>query len=159
MVEKKARICDVCDTKVSKNNCEICDKDICEDCSEEIILMLDVETSLFSINTCERCKKQFSRVCLSEQTIFEDVMKDKPELKKEIVEIIKNVMMLHKISDEDMKKEVPPIQPFPRPSPLKPYKPYPPPPYPSPYRDPWKKRYITKTPIIKKRSWWGGQEN
>jgi hypothetical protein len=137
-MEKNTIICDVCDEHVAKCKCEICSKDICEDCTEEIPLFLS-ETLLFNINTCEKCQKQFSRVCSSEETIFEDVMKDKPEIKNEIVEIIKNVMMLHKISAEDIKKEeeiittpfpykLPkpfPYKPYP---PLKPYKPYPKPP-------------------------------
>lgn len=123
---------------------------------------------LLNIDTCERCKKQFSRMCLSEETIFEDVMKNKPEVKEEIIEIIKNVMMLHKISDEDLKKEeedtlsitpfnIPPSLNPPNIFPRKPYKPYPYkiPPYKIPPK-PWKKWYSTtskpksKTKIVVK---------
>jgi hypothetical protein len=140
MVEKQTVICDVCDEHVAKCKCEICSKDICEDCTNEVIVMLNTETALFSIDTCERCRKQFSRVCLSKEHIFEEVFKDKPEIKQEIVEVIKNVMMLHKISDEDIKEE--------EEQPSKGFGVYPKPlifptrPYPSPYNNPkWKKWY------------------
>lgn len=149
MVEKNARICDVCDKTVAEGRCDICAKDICQDCTEEIGLNFFSESSsaralLFNVNTCERCRKQFSKVCLSEQTIFEDVFKDKPELKNEIVEAIKNIMMLKKISDEEEpKKEEESYLPPRRKIPFLPKKyPYPRP-YPNPFLPkPYDKYYI-----------------
>jgi hypothetical protein len=104
-MEKQTTICDVCDERVAKCKCEICNKDICSECLGNIFIgFSDHDTPLFNLNTCERCGKQLGRVCSSEPKIFEDVLKDKPELKKEIIEVIKNIMMLKKISDEDMDK-------------------------------------------------------
>lgn len=172
-MEKNTIICDICDKHVAERKCEICSKDLCEDCSEsiELLFMGNSENSraplfgtpLFDINTCERCHKQFIRVCLSEQKIFSDIMKDKPEIQKEIVETIKNAMMLKKITDEDEdikeeKEEEDIIKKFhpypainPNPYPNYPYS-IPPRKYPylgkkNPYySDEWKKR---------KKKWWG----
>lgn len=157
MVEKQARICDVCDNHVANNKCDVCSKDICQECTEGISLGFLDEANALEINTCEKCKKQFSRVCLSEPNIFEDVFKDQPEIRNSIIELIKNVMMLKKVSDDETPEKeednislYPPtpsqIKPFiypypkryPRRTPLKPFKPY--------YGDP-------SRPLNKK--WWG----
>lgn len=170
MVEKNTIICDVCDEHVAKCKCEICSKDICEGCTEETGIYFLDNVLLMNIPTCEKCNKQISRVCLSEENIFEEVLKDKPELRNEIVEIIKNVLMLKKISDDDVpEEEEESISLFPMPKvpsiiPVKPY-PYPPlkpynhkrPPY--PYIDKrWKKWYSStlNNNNAQKKTWWGG---
>lgn len=166
MVEKNTRICDVCDEHVAKCRCRICDRDICTDCKDAISLnFLEDGALLFDIDTCERCKKQFSRVCLSEENIFSDVMKDKPELINEIIELVKNILMLKKISDEDIKKEeeetIPsllgPRRPYPNINPYNPYKPLKPGIF--PYKVPKipKKFYSKLTgeeDIKSKKTWW-----
>jgi hypothetical protein len=172
MVEKNTRICDVCDEHVAKCKCQICSKDICEDCKNAIsVNFLDDGILLFNIDTCEKCQKQFSRVCLSEETIFADVMKDKPELMNEIVELVKNILMLKKISDEDIKKEeeIPsmfPSRPYPNINPYNPYpyKPLRPKPNPfkiPPYKTPPYKFYSKQLGEIEgeekiksKKTWW-----
>ena len=168
MVQKNTIICDVCDETISNRKCDICSKDICEGCTQEIPLGFIDESVLLNIYTCERCKKQFSRICLSEsseeENIFQQVMNDKPELKKEIIEMIKNIIMLKKISEEDMQKEeeeeknkssiinIGGLFPNPQIYPTKPYKrkPYP---Y-RPIDEKWKKWYLS--PDEKKKKWWGG---
>ena len=82
MVEKNARICDVCENHIAKSKCEICDKDICEECADVVMIGLyqgegDV---LFNINACHKCNKQLSKVCLSDENIFQEVFKERPEL-------------------------------------------------------------------------------
>jgi hypothetical protein len=167
MVEKNTIICDVCDEHVAKCKCEICNKDICDECLEEIFVgFFESDVPLFNMNTCERCSKQLNHVCLSEATIFQEVFKDKPELKNEIVEAIKNIMMLKKISDEEIIEEeektislTPPIPPnyYPYPNPVKyhppnPYKPYP---NKNPFKYPF--RYYSNNKLEdKKKKWWGG---
>ena len=166
-MEKNARICDVCDRLVAKGKCEICDKDICEECADTIMIGLyqgegDV---LFNINACQKCNKQISRVCLSDENIFQEVFKEKPELLKEIIEVIKNVMMLKKVSDEDLdKKEDEEEGLIPIPSPYK-NLPHYPRRYPSdidiypfkknPFKYP-KNPYYKTYDKLKKKKWWGG---
>lgn len=113
-MEKNVNVCDICEAQLAKCKCNICDKDICEECKKEIgVGFLGLETgfgvniaNILTIELCKKCSNQLSKTCFSEN-IFEDIYKNKPEIKKEIIESIKNVMMLKKIDDEDMptKKE------------------------------------------------------
>jgi hypothetical protein len=62
-MEKNTIICDVCDEHVAKCKCEICSKDICEECLEEIFIgFFESDVPLFNMNTCERCSKQLNRI-------------------------------------------------------------------------------------------------
>ena len=156
MVEKKARICDVCDIKVSNCNCAICSKDICQDCIEEITIGFVNTTNMFNIEVCKTCNRQFSRICLSDSNIFEDVFKDQPEIRNSIIELIKNVIMLKKVSDDDLPPEedenisLIPVKPS-----INPYNPYPYPkkyPRPNPFKKP---PYYDDPYHPRTKKWWG----
>jgi hypothetical protein len=166
-MEKNARICDVCETHVAGCKCEICNKDICEECTKELPVVFDEASAvLFNINACAKCNRQIMKVCLSEENIFQEVFKEKPELLKEIIEVIKNIMMLKKVSDDEPEKEAeienpysilpnnkyyPPIKRYP--SPLKKY-PYisEPKKYPKAPKNPY---YISYENKLKEKKWWG----
>jgi len=128
-MEKQTIICDVCDERVAKCKCEICGKDVCSTCLGDVSIgFTNLDTRLLNIDTCEKCGKQLGRVCIYEPKIFQEVMNEKPELKNEIAEIIKNIIMLKKISDEDIEKDYEKINenlfktPTPYPIPRKPFK-------------------------------------
>lgn len=163
MTEKKVKICDVCDKHTTEYSCEICGKDICEECSDDIMLSFiasdTMGATLFNIHSCKKCNKQFSRVCLSEENIFEDSFKELPELRKAITDLVKNVMMLKKVSDEkddDIEDEdenislYPPLRQTPLTNPIFP-------PYKHKPFTPFKHKYYTQSQSkMKRKKWWGG---
>lgn len=156
-MEKKVNICDACETQIAKNKCKICNKDICLDCSSffNITISRNVlqEIPFFSVEACKKCYEQLNFICINKENLFEQVVNDNDELKNKIIELIKNTMMLNKISDEEIEKiNAKPFDPFgiikprllpPQPS-IYPYKsPYKTPPFKKP-----KKWYISKTKQI-----------
>lgn len=113
MTEKTINICDICEKKIAIEPCNICGKDVCVDCNQKISVGFDSsfiynenDMRLFDIIVCQKCEITFFNVCSRENTICEEVFKNKPELKKEIIETIKNIIMLHKISGDDVEKEI-----------------------------------------------------
>ena len=54
-MEKKVFICDSCKKQVKTLNCEICGKDLCEDCAYKIKVECNVGGDLFNIPVCKDC--------------------------------------------------------------------------------------------------------
>lgn len=92
MVERKVRVCDRCDKNISKGVCETCGKDICETCFTTAEIMVEVQC----ITYLKVCK-----VCL--ETIDELEFPKDPDLKKELLEKIKNLMVLENLKDKPKK--------------------------------------------------------
>ena len=107
-MEKKVNICDACESQIAKHKCKICDKDICLDCSNFFNITINrnilQEIPFFSIEACKKCYEQLNVICINKENLFEDVVNDNDEVKNKIIELIKNTMMLHKISDEEIEK-------------------------------------------------------
>ena len=98
MVEKKVRVCDRCDENIAKKVCETCDKDICEYCIKPIIISVaDSMERIINLNVCEVC-----HYVLRELEFPKD-----PDLKKELLEKIKNLMMLENLKDKPKKSRGP----------------------------------------------------
>lgn len=100
MVEKTVNICDSCKEKVAKNKCEICGKDNCEDCNRE--KMVGSMVSFLKYNLCPRCEDVLQYISINEPKIFEEIFENKPEIKQSILETLKNIIMLKKISEDDI---------------------------------------------------------
>ena len=98
MVEKKVRICDRCDENISQEVCETCDKDICKYCIKPItISVADSMERIISLNVCEVCHYVLREL---------EFQKD-PDLKKELLEKRKNLMMLENLKDKPKKSRRP----------------------------------------------------
>jgi len=100
MVEKKVNVCDFCKKKVAKIKCDICSKDTCEDCQRE--KMIGSMVPFIKYNLCSLCEDKIQIIAIDEPAIFEEVLNNKPEIKNAILEAMKNIIILKKISDEDV---------------------------------------------------------
>lgn len=100
MVEKKVNVCDFCKEKVAKTKCDICSKDTCEDCQRE--KMIGSMVPFIKYNLCSLCEDKIQIIAIDEPAIFEEVLENKPEVKAAILDAMKNIIILKKISDEDV---------------------------------------------------------
>jgi len=59
MVEKKLQVCDICEERISKHKCGVCNKDLCGTCSKQYpIVSIPQKTILFRI--CKPCLKKIA---------------------------------------------------------------------------------------------------
>ena len=97
-MKKNVTICDKCETTISSKQCDICGKDLCEDCSN--VENNAIVGGLMELITCEGCSNQLDDMMVKRKDLLPSVFKEKVELKKEIIEVLKNAMMLNQIEEE-----------------------------------------------------------
>jgi hypothetical protein len=114
MVRKEVTLCDNCKDKVSKEKCEICGKDICERCLNALTFESGTSgssgISWFEIPICNECVEQHKQIKMEngDRESFRRVFIDVPEeLRKIMVDFIKNTIMLNQLKGEKPKPPQP----------------------------------------------------
>ena len=97
-MKKNVTICDKCEVTIATKQCDICGKDLCEDCSN--VENNAIVGGLMELITCEGCDDQLDDMMIKRKDLLPSVFKEKVELKKEIIEVLKNAMMLNQIEEE-----------------------------------------------------------
>jgi hypothetical protein len=110
LMEKNVLICDDCEVTIATQKCGICGKDLCDDCSNSQVENRIVG-SIMELITCDGCDEQLGEIHGSKKDMLHQVFNEKTELKNQIIETLKNVMMLHKIEEENKPK----LEPNPNP--------------------------------------------
>jgi len=106
MVEKtNIIICDVCEKKIVKHKCEVCNKDLCEDCLRN--LRLGVGNYAFNnIYFCEGCvvkaENLFTNKSVEEN--YENFDKDN-KIKKIMLDKIKKNLIIENLKENGNKAE------------------------------------------------------
>ena len=105
MVEKeKIIICDICEKSIAKHKCEVCGKDLCEDCFRSFTL--DIENYGFNvIHFCEGCKVKASDLFRGKSLTenYENFDKDN-EIKKIILDKIKKNLIIENLKETNGNK-------------------------------------------------------
>lgn len=94
MAEKTVKICDICNSIVSKSVCIICGKDICESCHRgvmSITLPTRYSTRNYELRACMACY-------LSSQKI-ELLGQDEVVIRGLMIELLKRLLVLTKLDD------------------------------------------------------------
>jgi len=100
MKKKEVNICDICEKVVSKSKCEICERDVCEDCHKTTNINI-VDKALATITICESCE------------IALDKALNKPGLEllgeqiaPSIIAGLKKMVMLEDVSKKEIKEKI-----------------------------------------------------
>lgn len=100
-MEKKVKICDVCNKEISQRICEICDKDVCETCEADVFIGIAEGGILFQIICCRTCSSKLKNAKI--KSIFDDPANK--EMRRNILKTLKNASVLESLEKEESGKE------------------------------------------------------
>lgn len=100
-MKKQVNICDVCNKAVSEKKCEVCDKDICPNCEDDLGIGLAEGGILFYVTSCNKCAPRLEKAKLK-QFFDEDVNKD---IRRKIIKVFKNANILDSLENEGEDKK------------------------------------------------------
>lgn len=101
-MKKEVEICDECSKKVAEKKCEICEKDLCSECADQIDFMVESQ-EIMGFMVCSSCAESIDNgQSLSKQ--FDDAAR------KDFIQKMKNAIMLDNLSGKKKKSEVPRIR-------------------------------------------------
>ena len=108
MTKKTVNICDRCNTIVAIKKCEICDKDICAVCEEDLGASLHQAggggpvNEILHIVCCKNCAYGLTQTKL--KTFFDDdAHKD---IRRKMILIFKNALLVNSLQDKKVKKAI-----------------------------------------------------
>ncbi len=91
-------ICDDCKRVVANKKCSFCEKDICEDCGEE------VEIGTVTFNFCKACLNKLERSGY-ERPRFWDEFNKQGNMQEKIITYLKKSLILKNLSDDEEDEE------------------------------------------------------
>ncbi len=98
MKKTDVNICDDCKRTIAKKKCSFCEKDICDDCTNE------EEIGTVSFNFCKNCLDKLERSGF-ERSSFWDEFNEQENMKEKIIQYLKKSLILENLSDEDEEEE------------------------------------------------------
>lgn len=100
MKKTEVNVCDVCRNVITQKKCEICDKDICENCEDDMAVGLANGGILFYIIACGGCSKKLEVAKLKQY--FEEEPHRK--IRKNLLNIFKNAIVVEILQDKEEKE-------------------------------------------------------
>jgi hypothetical protein len=95
MVEKTVTICDVCRKSIAKTKCPFCEKDICEDCSDELL-----EAGTVLLKVCEGCLNKIKNTAQREKDFWKEFNQNE-NMENKLIIYIKKKLILNNLGDEE----------------------------------------------------------
>jgi len=102
MTEKTVNVCDRCNTMIAIKKCEMCDKDICAICEEDLATSLHQVgggapvNEILHIVCCKNCAYGLTRTKL--KTYFDDAAHK--EIRRNVIKIFKNSLLVNSLQDK-----------------------------------------------------------
>jgi hypothetical protein len=96
-MRKDVLICDICEITIASKKCELCGKDICEECNHDKFI------GYITYEICSKCDEKFQSIATNDPDFLLQIFKEKIELKKEVINILKNAFMLYNLEDKKPK--------------------------------------------------------
>jgi len=95
MKKTEVNICDNCRRVVTEKKCEICDRDICEDCEDDMAVGLANGGLLFYVICCKKCS------VMLEKSKMKQYFHEEPHrhIRKSIIGIFRNAIVVEKLQD------------------------------------------------------------
>ena len=99
MKKSEVNICDICRRVIAEKKCEICDKDICENCEDDMAIGLANGGILFKVISCKNCSNKL------EKSKMKQYFDEKPhhELRRGIIKLFRTAMVVENLQDDDKK--------------------------------------------------------
>ena len=99
MKKSEVNVCDICRRVVTEKKCEICDKDICKDCEDDMGVGLANGGVLFFIISCKQCSNKL------EKGKMKKYFDEKPhrDIRKGIVKLFRTAIVVENLQDDDEK--------------------------------------------------------
>lgn len=92
MVEKKLQVCDVCEEKVSKHSCEVCNSDLCGTCAKRLPLLSTPDETVL-MRVCKNCLTKVKS--LLDDTRFTD------KIIKDFGDLVRSSNILEELEEDD----------------------------------------------------------
>ena len=97
MKKSEVNICDICRRVIANKTCEICDKDICENCEDDMAIGLANGGVLFYIISCKNCSNKLEHGKLKKY--FEDEPHTK--IRKNMLKVFRNAIIVENLQDNE----------------------------------------------------------
>ncbi len=98
MKKTNITICDDCKKTISNKKCSFCEKDICDNCSDE------EEIGTVAFNFCKNCLTKLERSGFERQSFWNEFNKQE-NMKEKIILYLKKSLIAKNLSDEEDEEE------------------------------------------------------
>ncbi len=102
MKKTDINICDDCNRIIANKKCSFCEKDICDDCSNE------EEIGTVAFNFCKNCMDKLERSGFERQSFWDEFNKQE-NMKEKIILYLNKSLIVKNLNDEEEEEEYEPI--------------------------------------------------